>query len=433
MNAKYKPYATGGILDSRITTLDNGLRVVSINLPHVASVTAATFVNVGSRFESEELGGISHFLEHMAFKGTTTRSCEQILSDVEFLGAEVNAYTSKDRTAYYISGLAENTEFFLDMISDVLKNSTFPPEEIERERGAILQEIISYKDSIRNETREAHDLVMFPDQPLGRPILGTPENVKSFTQAQLQAYMTKHYTASNMIVGVVGRVDHDQIAAYAQKYFGDIERGETNVHSTAEYHGGFNATDGGFEQSMILMSWPSADAHDMNRYADAVLASVLGDGMSSPLFTEVREKRGLVYSIYSFTYIDTDNGAFYVGAGSTPENFDELFSLTIDELKKACDQISERDFQRAKNQLRVAAMRSREKSFGLLTDVVENHFVYGRSPDLEEILTNFEAVTLDDVKAAMRRILSHKPTLTMSGPGGDEKYYTRLVERVQSV
>lgn len=417
-------------MDSRTSRLKNGLRVVSIKLPHVESVTVAAFVNVGSRFETPELNGISHYLEHMAFKGTPTRTGEQIDSEIEFLGADINASTSKDRTAYYVSGLAENTETFVDLISDILSNSTFPEEEIERERSVILQEITAGRDSRNRMAHHLHDGTQYPNQALGRPIIGTPENVKSFKREDLIAYMKRYYTASNMIVGIVGKVDHDEALKLIEQYFGGFEEGTMNQYTSAEYTGGYAHDDLPFEQSTLMLSFPCANSLAPEHYAEAVAACVLGDGMSSPLFSEVRNKRGLVYSINAFTYLDEDHGSFYIGAGTTPENFQEVLDVTVDEMLKLTDHVSERDLQRAKNQIRVHLIRGQERGFGLLQNVVENLFVYGYHPELSDTLAKIEAVTIDDVKATFKRILSRKPTLTITGPGGNQHYYERIVAKL---
>jgi predicted Zn-dependent peptidase len=414
-------------LDSRITTLDNGLRVVSINLPHVESASVGAFVNVGSRNETAELNGISHVFEHMAFKGTTTRTAEQVSNDIEYLGADINAYTSKDRTVYHVTGLRENIPVFVELIADVLKNSTFPADELERERKVIQQEIAKYKDEYQSCAYELHDTILYGDQALGRPILGTPENVERFTRDDLIAYMQAHYTGVNMIVGVVGNLDHDEVLALVSSHFSSIERGVLNVAPEPEYEGGYDSQYFDIEQSHVLLTFPAANSIDPLHYAEAIASTVLSDGMSSPLFLEVREKLGLVYNIHSFTDMLDDAGSFYIYAATTHDNFEALFPVVLEELRKLTVSVNPRDLQRAKNQLRVRLTRRQERGFGLLSSTIENLFTYGRTPSLTETLDKLANVTEDDVKAAFTRWLSAKPSLSISGPGADVAHYNSVL------
>jgi predicted Zn-dependent peptidase len=428
MSSQTKPSNTRrSILDLRITTLDNGLRVVSINLPHVESASVGAFINVGSRNETPELNGISHFLEHMAFKGTTTRSADDVASELEYLGADINAFTSKDRTAYHVTGLRENIPVFVELIADVLKNSTFPPDELERERKVIQQEIAKYKDEYQSCAYELHDTILYGNQQLGRPIIGTTENVDSFTRDDLIAYMSEHYTGVNMIVGVVGNLDHDHVLELVSNHFSSFERGVLNFSEAPAYEGGYNDQFFDIEQSHVLLTFPAADSIDPLHYAEAIASTVLSDGMSSPLFSEVREKRGLVYSIHSFTDMLDNTGTFYIYAATTPDNFEQLFPVVIEELRKLTVSVNTKDLERAKNQLRVRLTRRQERGFGLLSSTIENLFTYGRTPTLTETLDKIAAVTEDDVKAAFTRWLSAKPSLSISGPGADITHYDTVL------
>jgi predicted Zn-dependent peptidase len=415
------------ILDSRITTLDNGLRVVSINLPHVESASVGVFVNIGSRNETPELNGISHVFEHMAFKGTKTRSAEQVSNDIEYLGADINAYTSKDRTAYHVTGLRENIPIFVELLADVLKNSTFPADELERERKVIQQEISKYKDEHQSCAYELHDTVLYGDQPLGRPIIGTTENVDAITRDDLLAYMAAHYTGVNMIVGVVGNLDHDEVLALVTSHFSSIDRGVLNTSVLPKYEGGYDSQFFDIEQSHILLSFPAANSVDPLHYAEAIASTVLSDGLSSPLLTEVREKRGLVYTISSFTDMLNDAGTFYIYAATTQDNFEALFPVVLEELRKLTVSVNPRDLQRAKNQLRVRLTRRQERGFGLLSSTIENLFTYGHTPSLIDTLDKIANVTEDDVKAAFTRWLSAKPSLSISGPGADIAHYNTVL------
>jgi predicted Zn-dependent peptidase len=410
-------------LDYRVTTLSNGLRAVSINLPHVESATVAAFVNAGSRNETPELNGISHYLEHMAFKGTTSRTAHQILCELEFLGADVNAFTSKDRTAYHVTGLKDNVDTFVELIADVLKNSTFPEDEIERERDVIQQEILMGRDNNTRMAYQLHDQVLYGDHPLARPIIGSPENVAAIKRDDLVAYMNQYYTGSNMIVGIVGNVDHDFALELIEKNFGDIPQGTVNVTTRPTQASGYAGQDRPSEQSVVLLSFPAADSVDPLHYAEAVASAVLSDGMSSPLFNEVREIRGLAYSVTSFTDMLDNTGSFYLKSATTADNLEELLPVMIEEMQKLTNHVSATDLQRAKNQIRVGLTRGQERCFGLLNSVIENLFTYGFHPSTQELIDKVNAVTADDVKEVFERWLASKPTLTISGPGHTERLY----------
>lgn len=410
-------------LDYRVTTLSNGLRAVSINLPHVESVTVAAFVNVGSRNETPELNGISHYLEHMAFKGTTSRTAHELLCELEFLGADVNAFTSKDRTAYYVTGLKDNVDTFVELIADVLKNSTFPEDEIERERDVIQQEILMGRDSNARMAYELHDKVLYGEHALARPIIGSPENVAAFKRDDLIAYMNQFYTGSNMIVGIVGNIDHDVALELIEQQFGSIAQGTPNVTERPTQTAGYAGQDRPSEQSIVLLSFPAADSVDPLHYAEAVASAVLSDGMSSPLFNEVREVRGLAYSVTSFTDMLDNTGSFYLKSATTADNLEELLPVMIEEMQKLTNHVKAVDLQRAKNQIRVNLTRGQEKSFGLLNNVIENLFTYGRHPSMQELIEKVNAVTTDDVQAVFERWLASTPSLTISGPGHTERLY----------
>lgn len=413
-------------MDYQLHTLQNGLRVLTINMPHTASVSVAVYTAIGSRYEPAEKQGISHFLEHMIFKGTPTRTSDQLNKEIDYYGSDVNAWTGKDRTSYFLRGMADRTESFIEILSDILQNSTFPADEMEKERQVILQEMLMGRDEVNRCTHHLNDKTIFAGQALGREIIGTEETVNGITRDDLVDYLNNHYTASNMVLGVVGKLDHAQILEWATKYFGDVPAGEPNKYEQAKFHPGFASGHEEFDQSTIFMTWEASGPHDATRFADLLAISILSDGMSSPLYTEIREKRGLAYSIYSFLHFEEDVGLMYLGSSTTPDKFNELISVTLQEISKLADDINEYDFERAKNQTRVAITSKFEKLLALLDYQAENVFIYGKPALMADLNSRIDAVTIDDCKQAIKRLMSKDPAMCITGPGGDRELYNQF-------
>lgn len=417
--------------NTQITTLPNGLRVVTVDVPGVRTAAAAAFVNTGSRYEPIELNGISHFLEHMAFKGTGKRTAYQIANDIERVGADINAFTSKENTAYYVISLAEHTELALDIISDVLTNSTFPQDELDRERGVILQEMARAFDNPSHLVYDFYDVAGYPNQDYGRTILGDPEVIKRASREDFLGYMNRHYTTGNMIVVCAGKVNHDDFVKLVEKYFAKLPVGRAEIPQKANYVGGYHHYNKDFEQANILFGFPTCNIHDDEHVIVDVLSEAFGGGMSSPLFTEVREKRGLVYSVRSMSGQGVDYGDFAIGAGTTPENLKEFFEVTTDELLKLTHTINEEDVFRAKNQLKAHTLMSLERPFSVAQRVVHDLFVFGQARPIDDFISKVDAVTVDQLKQVASKILSGKPTLSLVGAIGTDDYYDFLVKKFQ--
>lgn len=414
-------------MTGKVTTLANGIRVLSLPLPHMESVLLAAFVNVGSRNEAPELNGISHYLEHMAFKGTDTKDCFQIISEMEIMGSDVNAYTSSDRTCYHVSGRKQDLPRFAELIGDIMLNSTFPEEEVEKERGVILQE---YNRSLDNPGHVNYHLfngLAFPDQAVGRKTLGEPHNIKSFTRQDFIDYQKKFYTGENMIVGVVGNFDEAEMLALVEKNFGALPRGTFTPVEPVTYVGGGAATEAPFTQSQVILAFPMRGALDKAHVADVVAASVIGDGMSSPLFTEIREKRGLVYSVSAGCDIQDNIGMMLINAGTTPDKLDEFLSVTCDVLKQHTTAINPQDLTRAKNQLAVSTMRRAERPMAYLRGFVEDMFIYGEQQPLAATVEEIMAVTAEDVMASIKRMIEQVPTLALTGAGVEDFDRSKVV------
>ena len=407
----------------KVKTLANGVRLLHIHLPHMESVYVSAFMNVGARDETPEQNGISHFLEHMAFKGTKTKSCYEIISAVERVGADVNAYTSDDETVYHVSGRKEDLPKFVELISDIVQNSVFPEDEIERERGVIIQEYNSYQDDPDSVVQDLQREACYPGQSIGRKILGEPETINAFTRDDLLAYMHKYYTGANTIVGVVGNYDENELVQLIEQHFANMPAGELTQHPVPAYVGGVRVVDDDYEQTQVVLGFPLHGINDPRFYAEALASQLLGDGMSSPLFTEVREKRGLVYSIGSYHDFMETCGNMYISAGTSPEHLDQLFNVVCEVLRKHTAEIDPIDFERARAQLLVYYQRLAERPFSYLRNFAKDMLQTNELVQLAEPIAAIQKVTIDDVKEAFKRILASEPSLSMCGEGADEKYY----------
>lgn len=410
-----------------ITTLPSGLRVVTVNLPLKTAVTAA-FVKTGSRYESKDINGISHFLEHMAFKGTRSRSAFNIANQIERIGSSINAFTSKEMTAYYVSSLPEHIEKSLDIISDVLLNSAFPQDELNTERGVVLQEIARSYDNPMHLAYDFYDLAAYPNQNYGRTILGDPEFIKVVTRDDFNSYMEKHYTAGNMLVVCAGNVDHKEFTQLVSEYFAMTPLGNVSIPAKATYVGGYKHYNKNFEQANIVLGFPSYTVREEDHIVAEVLDGVLGGGMSSPLFTEVREKRGLVYSVRSMVEHGSDYGNFAIYAGTTPELVTEFFDVACGELKKLIDSINPEDLFRTKNQLKSRILMKQDRPFSVAMEVVEDLCIFGNIRDVNERVRKIDEVSVDQLKVTAAKIFSSVPTLCIVGNIEREDYYDHVVQ-----
>ncbi len=425
-------------MDSSIFLLPNGLRVLSINVPHTASTKVCLYANVGSRYEEPEVQGVSHFLEHMIFKGTKTRTGDDLNKEVDYWGSDINAFTSKDTTGYWIRGLTERTESFFEILSDILTNSTFPEDEMEKERLVIQQERIMGLDDIYDVQFECVNETMFPDQPVGRPIIGTEESINRITRQDLLNHLHKFYTGSNMVLGVVGKVDHEQIHEWASQYFGHIEHGTRNHYEPSVLHTDFGSCRPEFEQSLLFISWPSVGprAPKQERNANNLLTTVISDGMSSPLVTEIRERRGLAYSVSMYYVTNDDLGFTCITSSTTEDKLDTLISAAVEVLQGIL-LLPQQEFslllERAKNQKKVEAISLFERPTSLLDFQRESLHYDGFLTPLADELAGIEAVAVDQVRSCLSAILAKTPSTVITGPGGDSKHYEHLLQELKTL
>jgi predicted Zn-dependent peptidase len=311
----------------RVTALDNGMRVLTDRMDSVETVSIGVWVDVGTRHEPSQINGVAHLLEHMAFKGTEHRSALDIAAEIEAVGGHLNAYTSREHTAYYAKVLRENLALAVDILADILQRSVFDPKELERERAVILQEIGQANDTPDDIIFDLFQERAFPDQAMGRPVLGRADIIRRIDRDTVAGYMRRHYAAPGMLLAAAGNVDHDTLVALASKAFAGLPADRAARSEPARYVGGELREERDLEQVHVVLGFPGFPFGDADYYAASVVSSALGGGMSSRLFQEIREKRGLVYAIYSFTHAYSDGGLFGVYAGTGEEEVEELMPV----------------------------------------------------------------------------------------------------------
>lgn len=415
-----------------ITTLDNGLRIVTDPMPGVATASLGIWLGTGTRQERPEDNGIAHLLEHMMFKGTARRTAQAIAEEIEAVGGHLNAYTSRENTAYYAKVLAEDLPLALDILSDILQHSTFDADELARERTVVLQEIGQAHDTPDDIIFDHFQATAYPDQPLGRPVLGSPDSVRRLTRESLTHYVGQQYGAGSMVLSAAGAIEHAALVEAAAKAFDAVPACPHGTGDTARYAGGEYREDRDLEQLHLVLGFEGLGYHDPDFYAAAVLSTLLGGGMSSRLFQEIREKRGLVYSIYSFTGHYRDTGLFGIYAGTGGEDAPELVPVMCDELLKATDLADEREIARARAQIRSGLLMGLESSMARCEQLGQNMLTHGRPLPVEEQLAKLAAVDAEAVRRVARRIFASRPTLTALGPVDHLEPYDRLVDRLQA-
>jgi predicted Zn-dependent peptidase len=400
----------------RLTRLPSGLTVVTERMERVETVSLGAYVGSGSRHELAEENGVSHFLEHMAFKGTERRTAAEIAEEIEAVGGHLNAYTAREQTAYYVKVLKEDTALAADIIGDILTHSTFDPEELERERGVILQEIGQANDTPDDIIFDHFQEVAFPDQPIGRPVLGSEDGIRAMPRATLTDYMRRHYPASNVVVAAAGALDHDHILDLVNQHFADLPGDPSPKAEGAHYGGGEFREPRELDQVHIVLGFPCAGYGDPDYYPTLLLSTLLGGGMSSRLFQEVREKRGLVYSIYSFSSPFMDGGLFGIYAGTGESEAAELMPVTLAELHKVQHAVTEVELARARAQVKASLLMSLESTGSRCEQLARQWQVFGRVIPTAETVAKINAVTTADICRAAGRVFRAAPTLATLGP-----------------
>ncbi|HTQ71664.1 MAG TPA: pitrilysin family protein [Acidocella sp.] len=413
-----------------ITTLASGLTVLTERMERVETVSFGAYVGAGTRHETAAENGVAHFLEHMAFKGTERRSAADIAEAIENVGGHINAYTSREQTAYYVKLLKEDLALGADIIGDILCHSTFEPEELERERGVILQEIGQANDTPDDIIFDHFQSAAYPSQPMGRPVLGTEQIIRGMKREALPGFMREHYTPDNMVIAASGNLYHSQVVELAERYFADLPRAERIAPMAADYMGGEYRELRDLDQAHIVLGFDSPGYGEADYYPAMLLSTLLGGGMSSRLFQEIREKRGLVYSIYSFTAPAQDGGLFGIYAGTGESEAAELIPVTLEELEKVQREVSEAELNRARAQLKAGLLMSLESTGSRCEQLARQWQVFGRIIPVSETVAKINAVTIDDVRAAGAKIFRQKPTLATIGPVAQVPKFSSIIDRL---
>ncbi len=400
----------------KITELDNGLRIVTQNMPGLETVSMGIWNLVGGRDELKEVNGVAHLLEHMAFKGTTTKNALQIAETIENVGGDINAYTSKEITAYYVKLLADDLPYGIDILTDILQNSTFAEEELNRERGVIIQEIGMYLDTPDDMIFDYWQEKAYPNQPMGRSILGKTDIIKNISRKEVRDFMMQHYNPKRMIISAAGKINHDKFVDSIKKSCTNLPLGNLDSRVKAQYQSGEYREDKKLEQIHLLLGFEGLDYHNEDFYSLLVYSSLLGGGMSSRLFQEIREKRGLVYGISSFSSSYSDTGVFGIYCGTGENQIQELIPVLCDELNKSPNSISDKEIHRGKAQLKASLMMGRESAFRRCENAARQLLVFGRIIEPSETIKKIDLVSKETVKNIAKKIVSGPITISSIGP-----------------
>jgi predicted Zn-dependent peptidase len=415
---------------TRVSTLANGLRIATDPFETVESVSLGIWIDIGTRHEPPEINGVAHFLEHMAFKGTERRSARAIAEEIEAVGGHVNAYTSRENTAYYAKVLKEDVPLALDVLADILQYSIFDPEELDRERTVILQEIGQANDTPDDIIFDHFQECAYPDQAMGRPVLGKPEIIRELGREAVIAYLRDHYSARRMVLAAAGNVEHEQLVDLAEKMLSGFPAERSVETEPAFYAGGEWREERDLEQLHLVLGFPGVVLSDPDFYAASVLSTAFGGGMSSRLFQEIREKRGLVYGIHSFVHGYRDGGLFGIYAGTGEEEVADLAPALCEEAMRLEDGLTEIELNRAKTQMKAGLLMSLESTSVRCEQLAQHLLIHGMPFDPADIVSRIDAV--DD--AAIRRVIERwrtaPPTLAALGPLSRLEDFDRLRARL---
>jgi predicted Zn-dependent peptidase len=413
------------------TVLPGGLRVITESLPAVRSAALGIWAGVGSRDEDLDHAGATHYLEHLLFKGTARRTALEISAAMDAVGGELNAFTAKEYTCYYARVLDADLPLAIDVLSDMVTSSLIEPKDVDAERGVILEEIAMNDDDPADTVHEAFAAQLFGDSPLGRPILGGTESINSITRGQIAEHYAARYTPDNLVVAAAGSLRHDEVVDLVAAAFGSALGGTPprapraprvpGLDTVAPPTGtGIKLVSRSIEQANLVLGCPGMSRTDDRRFALGVLNAALGGGMSSRLFQEIRENRGLAYSVFSFSSQHYDTGIWGIYAGCLPAKADEVLSICRDEIAKVISGgLTDAELERGKGQLRGSIVLGLEDPSSRMSRLGKSDLVYPRLEPVDEILAAVEGVTHDDVREVAAAILSRPKTLAVVGPFDD--------------
>ncbi len=414
-----------------LSTLANGLRIATRHMPQATSVSVGIWVKVGARDEREAEQGIAHMLEHMAFKGTKRRDAQAIATEVEDVGGYMNAHTSREETAYYLRLLPEHLSLGVDILADILTDSILPEIEIERERRVIIQEIGQSVDTPDDLVFDLFAKSAYIDHTLGRPILGTIDSVSNFDRCDIKAFLDRHYGAGQMVVCAAGAVTQDELVADIEGRLGGLQTASDALRHNPPWSSGRQIVKRDLEQTHVVLGLPGLAAKDDDRFALMALSILFGGGMSSKLFQQVREKRGLCYSIFSFASMQSDSGNFAIYAGTSAEQVDEMLGVVCDELNDVASGVSGAEVNRAKAQLRASLLMARESVSSCSEALARQIMLFGKPSDDYKLLAQIDDVTGESVSQLAARLISAAPpAIAAVGPStrimSNEALATRL-------
>jgi predicted Zn-dependent peptidase len=412
-----------------VTRLPSGLTVVTDSMPHLQTTSLGVWVGSGSRDEEPNEHGISHLLEHMAFKGTKRRSARQIAEEIEAVGGDINAATSFETTAYFASVLKTDMPLAVDVLADILANPTFDPDELKREQNVIVQEIGATEDAPDDLVFDYLQATAYPNQPMGRAILGTPATVCGFKDGNLRAYLARNYRGPDMVVAATGAIEHTAVVAEVERRFGQFNGSAAPLPQAAKFGGGVKLEARELEQVHIAMALEGLPQRDPSLFSLQVFTIVLGGGMSSRLFQQVRESRGLCYTISAFHAPYADTGMFGVYAGTDSGDVKELMKVVVDEIGAAAASITEAEVNRAKAQIKVGLLMALESSGARARQLAGQILTYGRPLPIEEMVTRIENVTVESTRAAGAALMARaRPAIAALGPGDGLEGAALIVE-----
>ena len=412
-----------------VTTLDNGFRIVSEQMSGLKSASVGIWINTGGRNETSKQNGIAHFLEHMAFKGTQSRSALDIAQEIENVGGYINAYTSKEMTAYYARVLENDVPLAIDVISDILLNPIFDQRELETERGVILQEIGQSLDTPDDVIFDWLQEAAFPDQPLGRTILGPSELVKNFSREDLLEFVSEQYGPEQMVLSAAGSVDHEKIVSQVKLLFDKKEPISKAAMISSKYNGGEKQVDKNLEQAHFALAFEAPGYRDETIYTSQIYSIALGGGMSSRLFQEIREKRGLCYTIFAQGGAYSDTGLLTIYSGTSADSLKDLSDITISEMKRMAIDFEQIELDRARVQMKAGLLMGLESASARAERLARMLTIWDRIPTLDEIVKKIDAVDLNDVRHFSDSIISNKkPTLSTYGPISNGVSFNQIID-----
>ncbi len=404
-------------MDIRTQTLANGLELATISMPYAHSISLGIWVKAGARDEQQDETGIAHFLEHMAFKGTSGRTAAQIASEIENVGGFMNAYTSREETAYYISLLPDEMALGVELLCDILTDSQLPAHEIERERGVIIQEIGQSADTPDDAVFEQFNTASFGRHTLGNSILGTTESVSRFSRDDLNAFMDRYYGAGQMMFCAAGNLSHDSLVDMVTERLGTLKDASHPRRHAPVWQAGEQIDARALEQCHIVFGLSAPKASSAERYALFLLSNIYGGGMSSRLFQQVREERGLCYSIFSFSQLLSDSGVFGVYAGTSQSQLDEMLTVATGALVDCTNSITEEELARAKQQLKAASLMRRDSVSGMMESTARQLILFGEVLDRDKLIADIDNVSRAQVMEAAANLLSgSQPSVALTGP-----------------